>query len=132
MQQKRYRRKRMNARQKAKYWKKKYRELESLPVRPTIVVSDRELETLSYTTVIDDEVRIRQILDNTGLQKMTLDNVMNHLAELVKFYVDISVEKDEINQRMKITGRLNIARPLRDYHDIYNTYRDVMHDTKGK
>ena len=122
----------MNARQKAKYWKKKYNELASLPVRPTIVVSDRKLETLSYTKVIDDEVRIRQISDNIGLQKMMVDNVMDRLAELVKFYVDISVDKDTFNQRMKITGRLDVARPLRDYHDIYNTYGDVMHDTKGK
>ena len=118
----------MNARQKAKYWKKKYRELESLPVRPTIVVSDRKLETLSYTKVIDDEVRIRQISDNIGLQKMMVDNVMDRLAELVKFYVDISVEKDTIKQGMKITGRLDVARPLRDYHDILTTYGNAWRD----
>lgn len=43
----------MNARQKAKYWKRKYQELANLPVRPTIVVSERKLETLSYTKVME-------------------------------------------------------------------------------
>lgn len=122
----------MNARQKAKYWKNKYQELANLPVRPTIVVSDRKLETLSYTTVIDDEVRIRQISDNTELQKMMLDNVMNHLAELVKFYVDISVEKDTFNRNMRIKGQLDVAIPFHDNHDIYKTHWAVLHDTERK
>lgn len=120
----------MNARQKAKYWKKKYHELSNLPVRPTIVVSDRKPEILSYTKVIYDEVRIRQILDNIGIQKMILNEVMDQLAERAKSYVDITVERDPLNCSMSINGRLDVVIPFHDYHDIYNTHWDVMHDKR--
>lgn len=116
----------MNARQKAKHWKKRYQELANLPVRPTVVVSERKIETLKYTTVINDEVRIRQISENTALQKMMLDSVKRRIAETAEFYVDVSVEKDEINPSMRITGRLDVATPFHDNHDIYNTHWDVM------
>ena len=122
----------MNARQKAKYWKRKYQELASVPVRPTIVVSDRKLERLSYTTVVNDEVRIRQILENTELLNMMLNNIKNHLVERAKFYVDAFVVEDPCSCEMRFTGRLDVAVPFRDNHDIYNTHWDVMHDTNYK
>lgn len=120
----------MNARQKAKYWKMKYQELANLPIRPTIVVSDRKCETLSYTKVIDDEVRIRQILDNEGIQKRMLAEVMDQLAERAKSYVDITVERGPLNCSMRINGRLGVVIPFYDHHDIYNTHWDVMHDKR--
>ena len=70
----------MNARQKAKYWKKKYQELASVPVPIKNVVSERRITTISYTKVINDEI-----------YKLGL-------------------------------GRLAIAEPFHDYHDVLPMY----------
>lgn len=113
----------MNTRQKAKYWKLRYLELASVPIPTKFVISDRKVETLKYTTVIDDEIRIRQISDNPALQKMMLDTVKKHLAETAESYVDVVIEHDPLNCKMRINGRLGVARPFHgDPNDILPMY----------
>lgn len=112
----------MNTRQKAKYWKRRYQELANLPVKTKFVVSDRKVERLSYTTVVNDELYM-QGLDNPELQRRILGEVINKLAERAKNFVDITVEKDFFNCGMRINGRLDIARPFHgDPNDILPMY----------
>ena len=111
----------MNARQKAKYWKRRCLELASVPVPTKNVVSEHRIETLCYTKVIDDEI-YKLGLDSTELQKMILGEVINGLAERAKNFVDITVEKDIYNDGTRITGRLAIAEPFHDYHDVLPMY----------
>lgn len=119
----------MNARQKAKYWKKRYIELTAKPIKPNIVYSEHKIETLRYDKIISDEI-YKMGLDNPELQKKIFCDVMNELAEQAKSFVDLSVEKDIFNCGMRIKGQLSIVRPFHDYHDIYNTHWDVMHDKR--
>ena len=111
----------MNARQKAKYWKNKYQELASVPVPIKNVVSERRITTISYTKVINDEI-YKLGLDSTESQKMILGEVMNGVAERAKNFVDITVERDIYNDGTRITGRLAIAEPFHDYHDVLPMY----------
>lgn len=107
----------MNARQKAKYWKKRYEEFMAKPIKPNIVYSEHKIETLRYDKIISDEI-YKMGLDNPELQKKIFCDVMNELAEQAKSFVDLSVEKDIFNCGMRIKGRLSIVRPFHDYYDI--------------
>lgn len=107
----------MNARQKAKYWKKRYEELMAKPIKPNIVYSEHKIETLRYDKIISEEI-YKMGLDNYELQKKIFCDVMNELAEQAKSFVDLSVEKDIFNCGVKISGRLAIVRPVYDYHDV--------------
>lgn len=100
----------MNARQKAKYWKRKYQELANQSVNINYV-SNYRIETLCCTRVVDDRTRVRQIMTNSGIQKVILDEVINGVAEEAKRFVDITTERDIYNGGMRITGRLSIAMP---------------------
>lgn len=112
----------MNARQKAKHWKRRYQELANLLVKTKFVVSDRKIERLSYTTVVNNELYM-QGLYNPELQRRILDEVINKLAERAKNFVDITVEKDVFNCGTRINGRLDIARPFHGYpNDILPMY----------
>lgn len=112
----------MNARQKAKYWKRRYLELASVPVPTKFVVSGRKVERLSYSTMVNNELYM-QSLDNPELQRQILGEVMNKLAERAKNFVDITVEKDMFNCGMRINGRLDIALPFHgDPNDILPMY----------
>lgn len=103
----------MNARQKAKYWKRKYLELagKHQELADRMVVSECKIKTLSYTKVIDDEVRIRQISDNLEIRKFILGNVVNELADQAKNFVDIFVEEDPFTCQTRINGRLLVVVP---------------------
>lgn len=101
----------MNTRQKAKYWKRRYLELANYPFKAKVVRSEYEIKTLSYTKVIDDEVRIRQISDNLEIQKFILGNVAKELADQAKNFVDIFVEEDPFTLTTRINGRLLVVVP---------------------
>lgn len=101
----------MNNRQKAKYWKRRYQELANQPVRPRFVISERKVERLSYTTVVDHELYMQGI-DNPELQKQILGDVMDKLADRAKNFIDITVEQDMFSGGWRFNGRLDIARPI--------------------
>lgn len=109
----------MNARQKAKYWKKRYEELMAKPIKPNIVYSEHKIETLRYDKIISDEIYKMGLdnleLDNLELQKKIFRDIMNELAEQAKSFVDLSVE--HFNCGVKIRGRLAVVRPFHYYHD---------------
>ena len=107
----------MNTRQKAKYWKRRYLELASVPVPTKNIVSERKIETISYTKVVTDDV-YRQALDCPELQRKILGDVIDEVAEGAKNFVDITVEKNDFTCDRRLTGRLTMLRPYFDYHDI--------------
>ena len=106
----------MNARQKAKYWKKRYKELMAKPIKPNIVYSEHKIETLRCDRIISDEI-YNMAYDNPELQRKIFGDVISGLAEQAKPFVEISVEKDIFNCGVKIRGQLAVVRPVYDYHD---------------
>ena len=107
----------MNARQKAKHWKKRYKELIGRHIKANMLYSVPGTETLRYDKIISDEI-YKMGLDNLELQKKIFCDVMDELAEQAKSFVDLSVEKDIFNCGVKISGRLAVVRSVHDYHDI--------------
>lgn len=107
----------MNARQKAKYWKRKYQELASVPAPTMNIVSERKIETISYTKVVTDDV-YKQGLGCPELQKKILGDVIDEVAEGAKNFVDITVEKNDFTCDWRFTGRLTMLRQYFDYHDV--------------
>jgi len=106
----------MNARQKAKYWKKRYKELIGSPIKTNVLYAVPGTETLRCDRIISDEI-YNMAYDNPELQRKIFGDVMNELAEQAKSFVDLSVEKDIFNCGVKISGRLAIVGPVYGYND---------------
>lgn len=106
----------MNARQKAKYWKKRYKELIGSPIKGNVLYAVPGTETLRCDRIISDEI-YNMAYDNPELQRKIFGDVISGLAEQAKPFVEISVEKDIFNCGVKIRGQLAVVRPVYDYHD---------------
>lgn len=111
----------MNARQKAKYWKKRYKELIGSPIKTNVLYAVPGTETLRYDRIISDEL-YNMAYDNPELQRKIFGDVISGVAEQAKPFVEISAEKDIFNCGVKIRGRLAVVRPIHDYHDILPKY----------
>ena len=107
----------MNARQKAKYWKKRYKELISSPIKTNVLYAVPGTETLRCDKIISNEL-YNMAYDNPVLQRKIFGDVISGLAEQAKPFVEISDEKDIFNCGVKIRGRLAVVRPVHGYNDI--------------
>ena len=117
----------MNARQKAKYWKKRYKELIGSPINENILYAVPGTETLRCDKIISDEI-YNMAYDNPELQRKIFNDVINGLAEQAGPFVEISVEKDIFNRGVKISGRLAIVGPVHGYRDILPKYEGEWRD----
>ena len=101
----------MNARQKAKRYKRLYEEYTRLTIKPTIVTDRRKVDTLKFSREYP-EVLVKNL--NSGCDEWIKNAIQRDLCfELLKKfgdYVDTSIDLDTYNGKYIVTGTINILR----------------------
>lgn len=97
----------MNARQKAKYWKKKYEQLANMPM-PTTIIEPHAVSHLKFYMEYPNEWILK--FDEEEIEKRLKKDIKDQLFEEIDKYIDYRCEKDVENYKYRFSGMLNVVR----------------------
>ena len=96
----------MNARQKAKYYKKKYEELLKVPVKYT--ATTYKVDTIRFTRLYPEFLVTE---DMAGYLRNTLKkDICNELVDTLGSYVDVQMNWDPHNNSYRVDAALDVVR----------------------
>ena len=106
----------MNARQKAKYWKKKYNQIANMPL-PTVVKTPSDVVTLKFKREYpcEDFIPVGSWVTNSEhASNVIKHDLAKYLSENVMDLVDYKIHKDYERDLYELIGRISILKPLKE------------------
>ncbi len=98
----------MNARQKAKYYKKKYEELANTPIIPKEYIHKYSVDTLRMKSCYPDTAAVR---DHEYIQKIIRKDFALHIEKKLDKYMEYRVEYDPEINHFLVDCQMKVVRP---------------------
>ena len=95
----------MNARQKAKYYKRKYEELANCPIIPQVYTHSHHIDTLKFERFFPDE-----LIRNEHFEEIVVKDLANYIAEDLEKYVVYKTYFEPYLNKVKVTGEIRVVR----------------------
>lgn len=99
----------MNARQKAKFYKRKYEELLHMPI-PKTIVETRNVDTLRYEKFISEDF-IFDNVKNSGIFRIVLGEMEDSLREELRRHYEWHLEHIPEKSMFKFTAQIKLIDP---------------------
>ncbi len=96
----------MNARQKAKFYKRKYEELLKSPVKPKVEVEQHKIDTLRYERFISEDLMLYG-----GFDSYVFDGIEDSLREELIKHCDWHLEHIPEMYKYKFTAEIKVIDP---------------------
>ena len=97
----------MNARQKAKYWKRKYEELASMPLNKTIAVTSKTIDTLRVERIYPAALVVD--FSKSLIKETIMKDFAFEITDQIGRYVDYSTEFDPHSNSYRFSAKLNVV-----------------------
>jgi len=114
----------MNARQKAKYWKRRYQQLAETPLPTATLVTTRNLETIAFHKEYSEETMQALMSNPDSVKEMIQMDLERYLAEHLMDYVEYKAHYVPEYLKYVVDGRINVIRVCceeKTYGDEINT-----------
>jgi hypothetical protein len=99
----------MNARQKAKYYKRKYKELSFMLISKSIIES-RKIDTLKFKKYYPKE---DAIISSEYIKHTAKSDFVDYIASRIDDYAVFEEHFDEISNNFYVTGKIDIVCPFK-------------------
>jgi len=106
----------MNARQKAKYYKRKYEELANMPL-PKFTVNNYKVDTLRFQRLYPDALIVNGD-ENKIIDIITRDLANELVSQMDKYVIVKSCFEPHLNQ-YKFVGEIKVVRAKSEVRDEY-------------
>ena len=98
----------MNARQKAKYYKRKYEELASCPIIPQVYTYTHHIDTLKFEKYYPDTVAIG---NEEHFKRIAISDFTKYITERLEDYTVFRMDYNPEFYQHRVIGEIKVVRP---------------------